>query len=193
MTQEEFTAIAPTIPLQPGVYRYYNAENELLYVGKAKQLRKRISSYFNKQLQHYKTVELVRRIHHIEFTIVNNEQDAFLLENSLIKNYQPIFNINLKDSTAVLDSFKLVKVDTITQKMLLFEQVSVLNNQLDYLLDIYKLTNQKMSNSIDQMRLYGMLNSKTFVDIEKNDFDKVSEKSKEIKAELDTVSRPKIG
>jgi excinuclease ABC subunit C len=97
MTPEEFASIAPSIPLQPGVYRYYNAENELLYVGKAKQLRKRISSYFNKQLQHYKTVELVRRIHHIEFTIVNNEQDAFLLENSLIKKYQPLFNINLKD------------------------------------------------------------------------------------------------
>ena len=114
-------------------------------------------------------------------------------KEQLQDNLKTYFNINLKDSTAVLDSFKLVKVDTITQKMLLFEQVSVLNNQLDYLLDIYKLTNQKMSNSIDQMRLYGMLNSKTFVDIEKNDFDKVSEKSKEIKAELDTVSRPKIG
>lgn len=97
MTPEEFALIAPTIPLQPGVYRYYNSANELLYVGKAKQLRKRISSYFNKQLQHYKTVELVRRIHRIEFTIVNNEQDAFLLENSLIKKYQPLFNINLKD------------------------------------------------------------------------------------------------
>jgi hypothetical protein len=108
-------------------------------------------------------------------------------KEQLQDNLKTYFDINLKDSTAALDSFKLVKIDTITQKMLLFEQVSVLNNQLDYLLDIYKLTNHKMANSIDQMRLYGMLNSKTLVDIEKNDFDKVSEKSKEIKAELDTV------
>jgi excinuclease ABC subunit C len=66
-------------------------------VGKAKNLRKRVSSYFNKTFTSYKTYELVRRISSIEFTIVNSEQDAFLLENSLIKQYQPRFNINLKD------------------------------------------------------------------------------------------------
>ncbi len=97
MTQEEFSAIAGTIPLLPGVYKYYNAANELIYVGKAKQLRKRISSYFSKTFTNYKTAELVNRIKKIEFTIVNSEQDAFLLENSLIKEYQPLFNINLKD------------------------------------------------------------------------------------------------
>jgi excinuclease ABC subunit C len=97
MTQKEFSAIAHTIPIQPGIYKYYNAENELLYVGKAKHLRKRVSSYFSKTFTSYKTHELVHRIHHIEFTIVNNEQDAFLLENTLIKEFQPKFNINLKD------------------------------------------------------------------------------------------------
>ncbi len=97
MTQDEFSKIAPTIPLQPGIYKYYDADNTLLYVGKAKSLRKRVSSYFSKTFTSYKTHELVRRISKIEFTIVNNEQDAFLLENSLIKNFQPIFNINLKD------------------------------------------------------------------------------------------------
>ncbi len=97
MTQQEFSAIANTIPLQPGIYKYYDVANELLYVGKAKNLRKRINSYFTKTFINYKTHELVQRINKIEFTIVNSEQDAFLLENSLIKNFQPLFNINLKD------------------------------------------------------------------------------------------------
>ena len=97
MTNSEFQNIAQTIPRNPGIYKYYNNENELLYVGKAKDLRKRVSSYFFKNLTSYKTHELVSRIHHIEFTIVNSEQDAFFLENSLIKNFQPRFNINLKD------------------------------------------------------------------------------------------------
>jgi len=97
MTQQEFSALADTIPLQAGIYKYYDADNELLYVGKAKSLRKRVSSYFSKTYVNYKTHELVQRIRKIEFTIVNSEQDAFLLENSLIKNFQPLFNINLKD------------------------------------------------------------------------------------------------
>ena len=97
MTQEQFQNLAHTIPHQPGIYKYYNLENELLYVGKAKDLRKRVSSYFNKTFTSFKTHELVQRIHHLEFTIVDSEQDAFLLENALIKEYQPRFNINLKD------------------------------------------------------------------------------------------------
>lgn len=97
MTSKEFSEIAPTIPALPGIYKYYNSTNELIYVGKAKHLRKRVSSYFSKTLVNYKTAELVSRIRKIEFTIVNSEQDAFLLENSLIKEFQPIFNINLKD------------------------------------------------------------------------------------------------
>ena len=97
MTQEVFSGIAGTIPALPGIYKYYNASGELIYVGKAKHLRKRVSSYFSKTFTNYKTAELVQRIHRIEFTIVNSEQDAFLLENSLIKEYQPLFNINLKD------------------------------------------------------------------------------------------------
>lgn len=97
MTQQEFSSIAGSIPVFPGIYKYYNAANELIYVGKAKQLRKRVSSYFSKTFTNYKTAELVQRIQRIEFTIVNSEQDAFLLENSLIKEYQPLFNINLKD------------------------------------------------------------------------------------------------
>lgn len=97
MTQTEFQKIANDLPHLPGIYKYYDTGSQLLYVGKAKNIRKRVSSYFNKTLASYKTHELVRRIAKIEFTIVNSEQDAFLLENSLIKQFQPLFNINLKD------------------------------------------------------------------------------------------------
>ncbi len=97
MTIAEFQHIASSIPAQPGIYKYYDAENILLYVGKAKHLRKRVSSYFTKTFTSYKTHELVQRINRIEFAIVNSEQDAFLLENTLIKQFQPRFNINLKD------------------------------------------------------------------------------------------------
>lgn len=97
MTQAEFQKISSGLPNLPGIYKYYDAGNYLLYVGKAKNIRKRVSSYFNKTYSSYKTHELVKRIVRIEFTIVNSEQDAFLLENSLIKQFQPIFNINLKD------------------------------------------------------------------------------------------------
>jgi len=97
MTQTEFQNMAHTIPIQPGIYKYYDARDELLYVGKAKNLRKRVSSYFNKNFTNYKTHELVQRIKRVEFTIVHSEQDAFLLENSLIKQFQPRFNIDLKD------------------------------------------------------------------------------------------------
>lgn len=97
MTQQEFQHIATSIPKDPGIYKYFDAAGELLYVGKAKHLRKRVSSYFNKTFTTYKTHELVKRISRIEYTIVNSEQDAFLLENSLIKEFQPRYNINLKD------------------------------------------------------------------------------------------------
>ncbi len=97
MTSEEYSKISSSIPPSPGIYKYYDDKNVLLYVGKAKNLKKRVSSYFIKTFTSYKTHELVQRIHHIEFTIVNSEQDAFLLENSLIKKFQPRYNINLKD------------------------------------------------------------------------------------------------
>ena len=97
MTTEVFQNIQHTLPDEPGIYKYFDAKNEMLYVGKARHIRKRVSSYFTKTLTGYKTYELVRRIDRIEFTIVNSEQDAFLLENALIKQFQPRFNINLKD------------------------------------------------------------------------------------------------
>ena len=75
MTSTEFQHIASTIPNQPGIYKYFDARDELLYVGKAKSLRKRVASYFTKTLTSYKTHELVNRIARVEFTIVNSEQD----------------------------------------------------------------------------------------------------------------------
>src|SRR5262245_10911604 len=97
MTSAEFQNIASSIPQHPGIYKYYNASDELIYVGKAKNIRKRVASYFSKTFTSYKTHELVQRIVRIEFTIVDSGQDSFLLENSLIKQFQPVFNINLKD------------------------------------------------------------------------------------------------
>lgn len=97
MDSKEFQQLAHKIPTQPGIYKYYDEKGSLIYVGKAKNLRKRVSSYFTKSLSSYKTHELVQRIRKIDFTIVNSEQDALFLENSLIKEYQPLFNINLKD------------------------------------------------------------------------------------------------
>jgi len=97
MTAEQFSAISTTIPAAPGIYKYFDASGKIIYVGKAKHLRKRVSSYFTKNKTNYKTIELVHRISKIEFTIVNNEHDAFLLENTLIKEFQPQFNIDLKD------------------------------------------------------------------------------------------------
>src|ERR1043165_7925617 len=97
MTPDVFQTILKTLPGEPGIYKYYDDKNELIYVGKANSIRKRVSSYFTKTFTGYKTHELVRRINKIEFTIVDNEQDAFLLENSLIKKFQQKFIINFKD------------------------------------------------------------------------------------------------
>lgn len=87
-----------SLPDSPGVYRYYNKEGVLIYVGKAKSLKKRVSSYFNKQSQYNrKTEKLVSEIARMEFTLANTEFDALLLENNLIKQNQPKYNILLKD------------------------------------------------------------------------------------------------
>jgi excinuclease ABC subunit C len=97
MTREEFSQLVSTIPGHPGCYKYYGKSGVLLYVGKAKNLRKRVSSYFTKTLDNSKTIRLVALIKHIDFTITETEHDAFLLENLLIKEYQPKFNVSLKD------------------------------------------------------------------------------------------------
>lgn len=98
MTDKDYKEISGKIPKQPGVYRFIDKEDTILYVGKAKNLKNRLSSYFgNKKHMAYKTRAMVRHADHIEFTIVETEQDALLLENTLIKKFQPRYNVMLKD------------------------------------------------------------------------------------------------
>lgn len=104
MTKEEnekrlarLKAIVSNLPDKPGSYQYYDKSGTIIYVGKAKNLKNRVSSYFHKEVDRYKTKVLVSKIHDITYTVVNSEEDALLLENSLIKKYQPKYNILLKD------------------------------------------------------------------------------------------------
>jgi len=97
MTPERIQSIVSGLPTSPGIYQYFDVQGELIYVGKAKNLRNRVRSYFAKDLESNKTRELVKRIERIQFTTVNTEEDAFHLENSLIKEFQPRYNIRLKD------------------------------------------------------------------------------------------------
>ena len=95
---EHIQSILERIPLKPGVYQHFDADGRLLYVGKAKELRKRVASYFTKQaLEHGKTRLLVSKIADIKWLITPTETDALLLENSLIKEHKPLYNIQLKD------------------------------------------------------------------------------------------------
>lgn len=89
--------IVLSLPESPGIYQYLNEKEEIIYVGKAKNLKRRVSSYFNKEQQSIKTKVLVKQIRDIKYIVVENEQDALLLENSLIKKFQPRYNILLKD------------------------------------------------------------------------------------------------
>ena len=98
MENRNLDTILKTLPDKPGVYQYFDKEGKILYVGKAKSLKKRVSSYFNKQVfENGKTAVLVRKIEDIRFTVVDNPLEALLLENSLIKKLQPRYNVMLKD------------------------------------------------------------------------------------------------
>ena len=104
MTKEEnearlkkLKAIVRALPEKPGSYQYYDAEGTIIYVGKAKNLKSRVSSYFHSEVDRFKTKVLVSKIWDISYTVVNTEEDALLLENSLIKKYNPRYNVLLKD------------------------------------------------------------------------------------------------
>lgn len=104
MTKEEnerrlahLKGIASSLPEKPGSYQYYDADGTIIYVGKAKNLKSRVSSYFHAEVDRFKTKVLVSKIHNITYTVVNTEEDALLLENSLIKKYNPRYNVLLKD------------------------------------------------------------------------------------------------
>ena len=98
--------IISNLPEQPGVYKYFDEKEEIIYVGKAKNLKKRVNSYFVKKHDNNKTNVLVSKIRNIQYTIVDTEFDALLLENTLIKELQPRYNINLKDDK----SYPLIKI-----------------------------------------------------------------------------------
>ncbi|MDO4310018.1 MAG: excinuclease ABC subunit UvrC [Prevotella sp.] len=104
MTKEEnekrlarLKAIVSSMPEKPGSYQYYDDQGTIIYVGKAKNLKSRVSSYFHTEVDRFKTKVLVSKIHDISYTVVNTEEDALLLENSLIKKYNPRYNVLLKD------------------------------------------------------------------------------------------------
>jgi excinuclease ABC subunit C len=98
MTTDDFKKISDTLPKQPGIYKFKDEEGGILYVGKAKDLKKRLSSYFGKRKgRAHRTRTMVKNADHITFTMVETEADALLLENTLIKKYQPRYNVMLKD------------------------------------------------------------------------------------------------
>ena len=94
---EKLKAIVRALPEKPGSYQYYDADGTIIYVGKAKNLKNRVSSYFHTEVDRFKTKVLVSKIHDISYTVVNTEEDALLLENALIKKYNPRYNVMLKD------------------------------------------------------------------------------------------------
>ena len=94
---ERLKNIVLSLPGKPGSYQFYDENHTIIYVGKAKNLKNRVSSYFHKEVDRFKTKVLVSKIHDISYTVVNSEEDALLLENSLIKKYNPRYNILLKD------------------------------------------------------------------------------------------------
>lgn len=94
---DHLKSIALSMPGKPGSYQFYDQDHQIIYVGKAKNLKNRVSSYFRKEVDRYKTKVLVSKVWDITYTVVNTEEDALLLENSLIKKYNPRFNVLLKD------------------------------------------------------------------------------------------------
>ena len=97
MNKKELKNIALNLPQKPGIYQFFDKNDNIIYIGKAKNLKNRVNSYFNKNLDRTKTIILVRQITDIKFITVATETDAFLLENTLIKKHQPKYNIQLKD------------------------------------------------------------------------------------------------
>lgn len=147
------------LPDQPGVYKYFNEENELIYVGKAKSLKKRVSSYFNKNTGvNRKTKRMVREIRKIEITIVDSELDALLLENNLIKKSQPRYNILLRDDKTY--PYLLITKENFprifqTRKHIPkrgayfgpFASVKAMNNVLDLIRDLFTIRTCKLDLS----------------------------------------------
>lgn len=140
------------LPEKPGVYQFYDATDTILYVGKAKNLKKRVTSYFNKTLEYGKTRVLVKQIVDIKYIVVDTEQDALLLENNLIKKYRPKYNILLKDDKTYpwicIKKEPFPRVFT-TRRVIKdgskyfgpYPSVKVINTLLSFIKDVYPLRN----------------------------------------------------
>lgn len=136
------------LPNEPGCYLYKNKRGTVIYIGKAKNLKKRVSSYFNKKVLDSKTKALVENIEKVDFIVTNNEIEAFLLENNLIKKYKPRYNINLRDSKRYAfieetnDIYPMFKISRINKSKNRLYGPYVSARLRDYLLDIINKTFQ---------------------------------------------------
>ncbi|WP_455061115.1 excinuclease ABC subunit UvrC [Prevotella sp.] len=142
-------SIVSSLPEKPGTYQYYDSEHTIIYVGKAKNLRSRVSSYFHKEVDRFKTKVLVSKIHDITYTIVNTEEDALLIENQLIKQYKPKYNVLLKDgktypSICVTNEYfpRIFKTRTINKRYGTFygpySHIGSMNAILEIIKKVYK-------------------------------------------------------
>ncbi|MBP6658664.1 MAG: excinuclease ABC subunit UvrC [Bacteroidia bacterium] len=151
--QLKIPELLSTLPDSPGIYQFYDKEGLLLYVGKAKSLKKRVSSYFQKDVhENGKTTVMVRKVADIKILVVNTEMDALLLENSLIKKHQPRYNVNLKDDKTYpwicIKNEKFPRI-FITRQMIKdgseyfgpYTPVKMINTLLDLIGQLYKLRN----------------------------------------------------
>ena len=156
MTREEnekrlahLKQIVQRLPDKPGSYQFYDQEHTIIYVGKAKNLKNRVSSYFHKEVDRFKTKVLVSKVWDISYTVVNTEEDALLLENSLIKKYNPRYNVLLKDgktypSICVTKEFlpRIFKTRTINKKFGTYygpySYISTMYGILDIIHKVYK-------------------------------------------------------
>ena len=151
-SEDSLKQLISMLPDNPGVYQYFDKEDKLLYIGKAKNLKKRVTSYFTKTLQSAKTARMVKQIADIKYIVVESEYDALLLENSLIKNHQPKYNVNLKDDKTfpwiviknepfprVFYTRKYIKDGS--QYFGPYASVTMMHTLLDLIKEIYKLRN----------------------------------------------------
>ncbi|BAV94654.1 excinuclease ABC subunit UvrC [Ichthyobacterium seriolicida] len=150
MATEKIDIIIKTLPALSGIYQFFNNREELLYVGKAKNIKKRVSSYFTKTHDHKKTLLLIKNIRDVKYIVVETELDALLLENSLIKKYQPKYNVKLKDDASY--PWICIKKEEfprifITRKVIKdgseyygpYSSVKMAKNILDLIRDLYPL------------------------------------------------------
>jgi len=154
----DIPSILSSLPDKPGVYQYFDAEGKLLYIGKAKSLRKRVSSYFQKDRHYGKTAVMVSKIADIQTLIVDTEMDALLLENNLIKKHQPRYNVNLKDDKTYpwicIKNERFPRV-FYTRKLIRdgseyfgpYTSVKMVNTLLEMITHLYKLRNCNLNLS----------------------------------------------